>query len=73
MAEKVKVLWKDPAITAAWAQRSTLQVSESVSTFVDRINKFAKPNCIPSLEEVNIYMQRENRGGMGGVYMYIYK
>lgn len=52
MAEKVKLLWKDPAIAAAWAQRNSLQLSESVSIFVDRIDKFAKANYVPSLEEV---------------------
>jgi len=39
MADFVKALWSDPAIMEAWEQRSTLQVNESFSIFVQRVDQ----------------------------------
>jgi hypothetical protein len=52
MVSKVKTLWADPAIQEAWAQRSSLQVSDSVSTFIERIDAYAQPGYIPTQEDV---------------------
>ena len=57
MADFVKALWSDPAIMEAWEQRSTLQVNESFSIFVQRVDQVTtrgvqgSPACavVPSL------------------------
>ena len=45
-------MWADPAIQETWRRRSGLQVSESFSTFVERIEVLARPDYVPSVEEV---------------------
>lgn len=52
MATKVRQLWADPAIAAAWEKRSALQVSDSVSIFVDRMDKLSVSGYVPTQEEV---------------------
>mmetsp|Transcript_10889 Transcript_10889/g.13166 ORF Transcript_10889/g.13166 Transcript_10889/m.13166 type:complete len:353 (+) Transcript_10889:11-1069(+) len=52
MVSKVQTLWKDPAIVEAWKQRSSLQVSESVSTFVNRLETYTAPDYVPTQEDV---------------------
>jgi len=51
-AKVVKMAWADPGIQSTWANRSLLQVQDSLAYFVENCERIAKPNYIPSKGDV---------------------
>jgi len=51
-AEVVKMAWADPGIKSTWANRSLLQVQDSLAYFVENADRIAKPDYVPSKDDV---------------------
>jgi len=51
-AKLVKMAWADPGIQSMWANRSLLQVQDSLAYFVEHADRISKPNYIPSKDDV---------------------
>uniref|UniRef100_A0A7S2C6N2 Uncharacterized protein n=1 Tax=Octactis speculum TaxID=3111310 RepID=A0A7S2C6N2_9STRA len=62
MEEHLAALWKDPGIKAAWEQRSSFQVVESIAAFMDHLPRVCAENYIPT--EKDILLSRVRTSGI---------
>jgi len=51
-AKLITKAWADPGIQSTWANRSLLQVQESLAYFVENVTRISEPNYIPSKDDV---------------------
>jgi len=51
-ADYFKQAWKDPGIQQTWANRSKLQVQDSVKYFIDHIDRIASDGYVPTKDDV---------------------
>jgi len=52
VAERYKKAWTDPGIVQTWANRSKLQVQDSLMYFMENIDRIAQDDYIPSKDDV---------------------
>lgn len=57
-AEKLRILWQDPAIQAIWGQRNKICVPDSTSHFLDKVEELARPDYIPGDQDLLLVRYR---------------
>jgi len=50
--EVIKKAWADPGLQMTWERRTLFQLQESLEYFVQNIDRIAKPNYVPSKDDV---------------------
>lgn len=60
-APQVKRLWKYPAIKQAFDRRREYQLSDSVSYFLDNIDRISKPEFIPETKDI-LHCRKATKG-----------
>jgi GTPase SAR1 family protein len=49
---QLKALWNDPAMKEAYERRANLQIADSISYFLDKIQEFGDEKYLPSDEDI---------------------
>jgi len=52
LVKNVQVLWADPGIKNTYQQRSKFQLNDSTEYFLDKVEELAKPNYMPSEQDI---------------------